>query len=71
MKKCFWCGAWNHVEDTGCHSCKRSMRMSSFLHSLLRPSIGGILGAQVETAILRIPSEDADLGLTEPSHATR
>ena len=48
MVKCFWCGALNHGGDH-CVSCHRSLKWSPVLQALLRPAIGGIMGARPET----------------------
>ena len=48
MVKCFWCGALNHGGDY-CVACERSLKWSPVLQALLRPAIGGIMGARVET----------------------
>jgi hypothetical protein len=46
--KCFWCGTLNESNRETCASCDRNLRWSPFLHAILRPSIGGLLGASVE-----------------------
>lgn len=49
MVKCFWCGALNRGNCELCISCRRSLRWSPFLQAILRPSIGGLMGARAET----------------------
>lgn len=49
MVKCFWCGTVNHGNGEFCTSCRRGLKWSPFLQAILRPSIGGLVGAPAET----------------------
>jgi hypothetical protein len=46
MVKCFWCGAINDRKTDVCCSCKRKMEWSHFFKTLLKPSVGCLLGSE-------------------------
>lgn len=52
MVKCFWCGTVSQNDRETCQSCGRRLEWSPFLRAILRPSIGGILGAPADLQTL-------------------